>query len=46
MALSNVSTFLQTIGQGVKPNMFEVAIQFPQPLAKGGEDPRTHKYSL
>jgi hypothetical protein len=38
MALSNVSQFLQTIGQGVKPNMFEVAIQFPQPLAKGGED--------
>ena len=38
MALSNVSQFLQTIGQGVKPNMFQVSIEFPSPLAKGGED--------
>ena len=38
MALNNVSQFLQTIGQGVKPNMFQVSIEFPSPLAKGGED--------
>ena len=29
MATNNVSTFLQTIGQGIKPNMFSVDIQFP-----------------
>ena len=38
MALSNVSSFLQTIGQGVKPNMFLVDVQFPAALSKGGED--------
>jgi len=38
MALSNVSQFLQTIGQGVKPNMFLVDIQFPDSLKKGSED--------
>ena len=38
MALSNVSSFLQTIGQGVKPNMFLVDVQFPAALEKGGED--------
>ena len=38
MALSNVSNFLQTIGQGVKPNMFLVDVQFPDALAKQGED--------
>ena len=38
MALSNVSSFLQTIGQGVKPNMFLVDVQFPDALSKGGED--------
>ena len=32
MATSNVSTFLQTIGQGVKPNMFLVDIKFPNEL--------------
>ncbi len=32
MATSNVSTFLQTIGQGVKPNMFLVDIKFPTDL--------------
>ena len=32
MATSNVSTFLSTIGQGVKPNMFLVDIKFPQDL--------------
>ena len=30
MATSNVSNFLSIIGQGVKPNMFNVDIQFPQ----------------
>ena len=29
MATSNVSNFLSVIGQGVKPNMFNVDIQFP-----------------
>ena len=29
MATNNVSTFLQTISQGIKPNMFSVDIQFP-----------------
>jgi len=38
MALSNVSNFLQTIGQGVKPNMFLVDIQFPGTLSKSGAD--------
>jgi hypothetical protein len=38
MASSNVSSFLQTIGQGVKPNMFLIDIQFPQPIKLGGED--------
>ena len=38
MALNNVSQFLQTIGQGVKPNMFQVSIEFPSPLAKGSAD--------
>ena len=32
MASSNVSTFLQRIGQGVKPNMFLVDVQFPNSL--------------
>ena len=32
MATSNVSTFLQNIGQGVKPNMFSVDINFPAAL--------------
>ena len=32
MATSNVSQFLQTIGQGVKPNMFLVDIKFPDAL--------------
>ena len=29
MATNHVSSFLQVIGQGVKPNMFNVVIQFP-----------------
>jgi hypothetical protein len=33
MASSNVSTFLQTIGQGVKPNMFLIDVRFPQEIA-------------
>ena len=32
MATSNVSTFLSNIGQGVKPNMFSVDINFPGAL--------------
>ena len=39
MALaSNVNDFLQRVGQGVKPNMFVVDIQFPGTLAKGNSD--------
>jgi len=38
MASSNVSQFLQTIGQGVKPNMFLVDIQFPASIALQTED--------
>ena len=38
MASSNVSQFLQTIGQGVKPNMFLIDIQFPQPISLESED--------
>ena len=38
MASSNVSQFLQTIGQGVKPNMFLIDVQFPATLAKQTED--------
>ena len=29
MATSNVTTFLKTINQGIKPNMFMVDIKFP-----------------
>ena len=39
MALaSNVNDFLQKVGQGVKPNMFEVRIPFPTTLSSGGSD--------
>jgi len=38
MASSNVSQFLQTIGQGVKPNMFLIDVQFPATLSKQSED--------
>ena len=38
MATNNVSSFLQVIGQGVKPNMFVVNFEFPGTLAKGGTD--------
>jgi hypothetical protein len=37
MALSNVSDFLTTIGQGVKPNMFMVGVNFPDAI-KSGKD--------
>ena len=37
MASSNVSQFLSTIGQGVKPNMFLINIQFPSEIS-GGKD--------
>ena len=37
MALaSNVNDFLQKVGQGVKPNMFEVRIPFPTTLTGSG----------
>ena len=38
MASANVSQFLQTIGQGVKPNMFLIDIQFPASIALQTED--------
>ena len=38
MASSDVSQFLQTIGQGVKPNMFLIDIQFPASIALQTED--------
>jgi hypothetical protein len=38
MQPSNVSQFLTTIGQGVKPNMFLVDIIFPDELKLGNED--------
>ena len=38
MATSNVSTFLQTIGQGVKPNMFMIDINFPDPIKLQSEE--------
>jgi hypothetical protein len=38
MASSNVSQFLSTIGQGVKPNMFLINIQFPSAIALQTED--------
>ena len=38
MASSNVSQFLQTMGQGVRPNMFLIDINFPQAIALQGED--------
>jgi len=38
MASSNVSSFLSTIGQGVKPNMFMVDIVFPDSITLQNED--------
>ena len=37
MAINNVSSILQNIGQGVKPNMFLVDVKFPDVLDKGSE---------
>ena len=39
MATNNVSTFLSTINQGIKPNMFSVDISFPS----GGDFANTDK---
>lgn len=33
---SNISQFLQTVKQGVKPNLFEVQFQFPQGITGDG----------
>ena len=41
MASSNVSSFIQRVGQGVKPNMFMVDLNFPGALAKGADDLET-----
>ena len=41
MASSNVSNFIQRVGQGVKPNMFMVDLNFPGALAKGADDLET-----
>ena len=41
MASSNVSSFIQRVGQGVKPNMFMVDVNFPGTLAKGSDDLET-----
>ena len=38
MATSNVSNFLQVIGQGIKPNMFMVDINFPSGLTSPNAD--------
>ena len=37
MAINNVSRFLGSIGQGVKPNMFLVDVKFPDTLDKTSE---------
>ena len=38
MASSNVSSFIQRVGQGVKPNMFMVDVNFPGTLGKNADD--------
>ena len=40
MASNNVSSFLQKVRQGVRPNMFEVQLKFPGQigLSSGGDD--------
>ena len=40
MASNNVSSFLQKVRQGVRPNMFEVQLKFPGEigLSSGGDD--------
>ena len=41
MASSNVSSFIQRVGQGVKPNMFLVDVNFPSVLSKSADDLET-----
>ena len=41
MASSNVSSFIQRVGQGVKPNMFMVDVNFPGALGKSADDLET-----
>ena len=41
MASSNVSSFIQRVGQGVKPNMFMVDVNFPGSLSKSADDLET-----
>ena len=41
MASSNVSNFIQRVGQGVKPNMFMVDVNFPSVLSKSADDLET-----
>ena len=41
MASSNVSSFIQRVGQGVKPNMFMVDVNFPGTLGKSADDLET-----
>ena len=41
MASSNVSSFIQRVGQGVKPNMFMVDVNFPGTLGKNADDLET-----
>ena len=41
MASSNVSSFIQRVGQGVKPNMFMVDVNFPGSLGKSADDLET-----
>ena len=41
MASSNVSSFIQRVGQGVKPNMFMVDVNFPGVLSKSADDLET-----
>ena len=44
MASSNVSSFIQRVGQGVKPNMFMVDVNFPGSLSKSADDLETTKF--
>ena len=41
MASSNVSSYIQRVGQGVKPNMFMVDVNFPGSLGKSADDLET-----
>ena len=46
MATNNVSTFLQTINQGIKPNMFSVDISFPTDGAGDADNPQADDRDL